>query len=140
MKQKDWEEILQVIQERLNGLDRADLADIDHYKSMYGRRSRLPRYKNAPIEKYLVLEILGAIYTDLYAGSPNLLNASMKNIRKIIKEGDHPKKVHIITEKYEEDTEDFVELEGSQKTKDALSNLRKIMKKLRNSNEQEKQK
>ena len=139
MKQEDWVEILQVIKERLNGLGRGDLADIDHYKRMYEQKSKLPKYKDVPIEKYLVLEILGAMYTDLYAGSPNLLKASMENIRKIVKDEDFPKNVYVITSEYDETTKDqYKKIEGTEETKGALSDLRKIIKKLRGSDEREK--
>lgn len=136
MEREDWKEIMQVVQKRLTDLGRKDLADVKQYRKMYKRKLKSSRYAYEPIEKYIVLNMLGAIYTDLYAGSPNLLNASMRNIRKIIKEGNRPSKVYIQIN----DDESYTSLTGSREVSDALSSLRTMIRDIRDSDRQEKRK
>lgn len=126
MEQEDWQSILKVVQHELRAVGRKDLADTRRYKieESEGKSSR----KLEPIEKHFVIQMLRALYEELYVRSPNILNASIKNIGDLITEGDRPS-IAFLRERNTEEGDDYVYnlISGDRNISDALSNLTKLI-------------
>lgn len=126
MEQEDWKDILKVVQLELRAVGREDLADTRRYKieESEGKSSR----KLEPIEKHFVLQMLRALYKELYVRSPNILNASIENIGDLITEGNRPS-FAFLRERNTEEGDGYVYnlISGDRNISDALSNLAKLI-------------
>ena len=128
MERKDWKEILEIVQGHLHEVGRKHLADTRRYeiKEIDGRGARR---RPEPIEKHYVLEMLKSLYEELYCRSPNLLYASMKNIRNLTKDGDGPRNVIFeAPDSYERGEYEYQEIRGSKDGRAALSDLTKLIR------------
>lgn len=128
MEREDWQEILAMVQHNLREVGREDLADKSRYE-MTDTDDRRPRRRPEPIEKHYALEMLKSLYEELYSRSPNLLNASMENIRNLTKSGDGPRDALLeVPNSNEEGEYEYLEIRGSENGKAALSDLMKLIK------------
>ena len=127
MEQKDWQEILTIVQGNLREVGREDLADTSRYE-MKEIDDKVVRRRTEPIEKHFVLEMLGSLYEELYSRSPNLLYASMQNIRNLTKDGDGPRNVFLeVSNPDERGQYQYQEIRGSKDGRAALSELMKLI-------------
>lgn len=134
MEQEDWNEVLQLILRHLKSLDRSDLDRVKMYKKMYEQITGPSKHIYDSLEKYLTLKMLVAIYSNLYAESPNLLKSSITNIGKAIKSGECPRELHVQMDDDKRVAKSYKKMEGKTEVSNALSYLRKVIRKFRKQN------
>lgn len=125
MSDESWEDALQWLRKKLGKMGRPDIADLSGYDCGEGVERQLPNEKN------LVLMMLKALRNELRARSSETMNESLKDIQKIVKEGEGPTGVTVCqdTEYGRDESYDIPENEDD--VSNAISDLDKLIKEIR---------
>ena len=124
MSDEGWESALQLLRMKLRKMGRPDIADLSGYDCGEGVKRRLPD------ERTLVLMMLGALKNELRARSSEVMNESLKRIKRIVKDGDAPEGVIVYRDTEYGKDERYDIPKNEEDVSSAISDLDKLMKKI----------